>query len=99
MSFWYLGAAKPPALDEISLYLFQGYSDLFAPGFGDQAIPGICKPRPVFFQVDENCDLAAFAIGYESDSSHGFIFTRRHLAVLGLVGNRLPSIEKEAVAE
>ena len=27
----------------------------------------------MLFQVDENCDLAAFTIGYELDSSHGFI--------------------------
>jgi hypothetical protein len=62
-----------PALDQIRLYLFQWNPNLFAAGFGDQAIPEILKPRPMLFQVNENCDLAAFTIGYKLNSSHGFI--------------------------
>jgi hypothetical protein len=35
----------------------------------------------VFFQVDENCDLTAFAIGKELDSDHGIIVLHRWVGV------------------
>jgi hypothetical protein len=66
-------STKPSTLDDVCFYLFQWDARLFAAGFGDQAVPKILKPGSVFFQVDENCYFSAFAIGYELDSSHGFI--------------------------
>ena len=36
----------------------------------------------MLFQVEENCDLAAFTIGYKLDSSPGLFSHTRHVGVL-----------------
>src|ERR1039457_5656674 len=46
----------------------------FAPRFRHQTVPEVLPYRPVFFQVDENADLAGFLIGDKLDSTHDFIF-------------------------
>ncbi len=72
-----LAQQQAPALYEIYLHLFGSDTRPSAARFGDQAIPEVRKPNTVFFQVDENRDLAAFTIGDELNASHSLIVPHR----------------------
>src|ERR1039457_865580 len=47
---------------------------LFLPArFRHKTLPEVLPNGPVFFQIDLNGYLAAFLVGHELDSGHGFI--------------------------
>jgi hypothetical protein len=60
--------------NEVGLHFLQRNSDFCATGLGNQTIPKIPEPGSVLFEVDEDGDLAPFAVRDELNSSHRIIF-------------------------
>jgi hypothetical protein len=65
---------KPPVLDEVGLHFLQRNSDFSAAGLGNKTVPKILEPGSMLFEVDENRNLATFAVRDELNSSHRPIF-------------------------
>ena len=95
--------------DEVGLHFLQGNSDFSAAGLGNKPVPKILQAGSVLFQVDENRDLPAFAVGDELNSSHRSIFPQESPSPeqfrvpvklhRDVTAHLKVVIEKEAVAE
>jgi hypothetical protein len=69
-------------LDEVGLHFPQRNSRFSSAGFGNKTVPEILEAGSVLFQVDENRDLAAFAVGDELNSNHRAILPYREINLL-----------------